>query len=79
VKMALQRILPEYGLLYASSISELDIDDAGVLAELLMMGTESVPVVVIGGSFLAGSSVLDEGRLRGLVAANLDALRQGTK
>jgi glutaredoxin len=76
VKVVLQRILPQYGLAYASSVSELDIDDADALAELLMMNTESVPVVVLGGSFLAGASVLDEGRLRSLVAANLDAIRK---
>jgi glutaredoxin len=76
VKAALQRILPEFGLLYTSSVSELDIDDADVLAELLMINAESVPVVMLGGSTLTGASVLDEGRIRNLVIANLSSLGQ---
>jgi hypothetical protein len=41
-----------------------------------MMGAESVPVVVIGFSSLFGPPVLNEERLRNLIAANLYALKQ---
>lgn len=76
VRAILQRILPEYGLSYPSAVSELDIDNAAVLTELLMLDTESVPVLVLGDSSLLGASVLDEGRLRSLIAQKLDVLRQ---
>jgi glutaredoxin len=76
VKASLQRILPEYGLTYSSTILELDIDNAETLAELLMMNTESVPVVVVGETPLAGASVLNEGFLRDVLTANLDSLRE---
>ncbi len=75
VKSILQKTLPEYGLAYASSTSELDIDNADVLAELLMMDTESVPVVVIGEKTLSGPSVLDETLLRSLLLQNLESLK----
>ncbi len=78
LKGILQRMLPEFGLEYASTVLEIGIDDAGVLAELIMMGAESVPVVVMGSSSLFGPPVLDEVRLRGLITANLDTLKQPT-
>lgn len=76
VKAMLERILPDYGIDYPKAVLELDIDDAAVLTELLMMNTESVPVLVLGGSSLSGTSVLDEGRIRDLLTLNLEALRQ---
>lgn len=76
VKGILQRMLPEFGLEYTSTVSEIGIDDADVLAELIMMGAESVPVVVLGSSSLFGPPVLDEERLRDLIATNLYTLKQ---
>jgi glutaredoxin len=79
VKGILLRALPEFGLEYASSVSEIGIDDSEVLAELIMMGAESVPVVVLGSSSLFGPPVLDEERLRNLIVVNLYALKQQTE
>lgn len=79
VKGLLQKMLPEMGLEYSAAVSENDINRAEVLAELIMMGAESVPVIVLGSSSLFGPSVLDEGRLRELISANLDALKKEVK
>jgi glutaredoxin len=75
VKGMLGKMLPEFGLEYSSTVSEVDIDGAEVLAELIMMGAESVPVIVVGSESLFGPSAFDEGCLRRIIAANLGALK----
>lgn len=78
VKALLQKLLPDYGLSYSKTVSELDIDDGNILAELLMMNAVSVPVLALGDSSLLGPAILDEGELRRLVTANLAALKGET-
>lgn len=75
VKGMLKKMLPEFGLEYSSTVSEVDIGSSEVLAELMMMGAESVPVVVVGSESLFGPSVLDEGSLRRIIEASLGALK----
>jgi glutaredoxin len=79
VKASLQKMLPEFGLEFSSIVSEIDIDRADVLAELIMMGAESIPVIVIGPNYLFGPPVLDEGRLRSMITANLGSLKGSTE
>lgn len=78
VKAILRRMLPEFNLAYSATVSELDISDSEVLAELMMMDASSVPVIVLGSSSLIGPPVLDQTRLRGLIGTNLEALKQET-
>ena len=77
-KDALQKTLPEYNLNYSDAVSEIDIGNTEALAELIMMGAQSVPVVAFGSKALLGPPALDQACLRDLVAAYREALRQRT-
>lgn len=76
VKGILAKMLPEFGLEYSTAVSEIDIDDSAVLADLIMMGAHSVPVIVLGTSSLFGPPVLDRERIRSLIKSGLDSVNR---
>ena len=71
VKVNLQRILPEMGFNYNSTVKELDIDDPDILADLLMLDTEQVPTICAGNASLTGKEIMDEATLRTFLSEQL--------
>ena len=75
VKAQLQKILPEMGLQYESTVKELDIDNPDVLADLMMLDTEQVPTISSGSALLTGKALLDEKTLREFISTQLEKAR----
>ena len=67
----LLRIMPQMGMDYKSSVTELDIDDAGALADIMMLNVETVPTLNIGMATLTGDPILDESILRRFIESNI--------
>ncbi len=70
----LQRVLPDFGASYETHVLEMDIEDSEALAELLMLNTELVPTITIGGKVLSGEDATDEGKIRAALSSELKKL-----
>ncbi|MCQ5362217.1 MAG: glutaredoxin family protein [Candidatus Methanomethylicia archaeon] len=70
-KKLLQMVLPDFGASYEAHVLEMDIEDPEALAELLMLNTERVPTITIGGKVLSGEDAIDEGKIRAALSSEL--------
>jgi len=71
VKKILNKLLPEFGLIYEDSVTERDVNKTDALADLTMLDTEMIPTLRIRDKTLIGEQTVDENNLRIFLKSNL--------
>ncbi|MEN3007000.1 MAG: thioredoxin family protein [Candidatus Methanosuratincola petrocarbonis] len=64
LKKHLKELLGELGEDYDKVVSERSIEDSEVMAELLMLNVDSVPVIRIGGELFGWDRIRDKASLK---------------
>ncbi|MEJ5292076.1 MAG: thioredoxin family protein [Candidatus Methanosuratincola sp.] len=64
LKKHLKELMAELGEDYGETVVERSIDDSDVMAELLMLNVDSIPVMRIGGKVYEWQSIKDKAGLK---------------